>query len=38
MTTVTEAAVLDALRMVRDPDFNRDIVDLQYVKAVRIET
>lgn len=37
MTTVTEAAVLDALRMVRDPDFNRDIVDLQYVKHVRID-
>jgi ATP-binding protein involved in chromosome partitioning len=37
MTTVTEAAVLDALRMVRDPDFNRDIVDLQYVKNVRID-
>ena len=37
MTTVTEAAVLDALRMVRDPDFNRDIVDLQYVKSVRID-
>jgi ATP-binding protein involved in chromosome partitioning len=37
MTTVSEAAVLDALRMVRDPAFNRDIVDLQYVKNLRIE-
>lgn len=37
MHTVTEAAILDALRMVRDPDFNRDIVDLQFVKNVRIE-
>ena len=37
MNTVTEAAVLEALRMVRDPDFNRDIVDLQFVKQIRIE-
>jgi ATP-binding protein involved in chromosome partitioning len=37
MSTVSEAAVLDALRMVRDPDFNRDIVDLQYVKKVGVE-
>ena len=38
MNTVTEAAVLEALRMVRDPDFNRDIVDLQFVKNLRIQS
>jgi ATP-binding protein involved in chromosome partitioning len=37
MNTVTEAAVLDALRAVRDPDFNRDIVDLKFVKDIRID-
>jgi ATP-binding protein involved in chromosome partitioning len=37
MPTITEAAVLDALRVVRDPDFNRDIVDLKFVKDVRID-
>ena len=35
-TAVTEAAVLDALRAVRDPDLNRDIVALKFVKNVRI--
>ena len=34
---VTEAAVLDALRAVRDPDLNRDIVSLKFVKNLRIE-
>jgi ATP-binding protein involved in chromosome partitioning len=34
---ITEAAVLDALKMVRDPDFNRDVVDLKFVKDVRID-
>lgn len=37
MTTVTEAQVLQALSAVRDPDFNRDIVSLQFVKGLRIE-
>jgi ATP-binding protein involved in chromosome partitioning len=35
--SVTEAAVLDALRAVRDPDLNRDIVSLRFVKNLRIE-
>jgi ATP-binding protein involved in chromosome partitioning len=35
-TPVTEAAVLDALRGVRDPDLHRDIVTLKFVKNVRI--
>jgi ATP-binding protein involved in chromosome partitioning len=34
---LTEAAVLDALRVVRDPDLNRDIVALKFVKNVRID-
>jgi ATP-binding protein involved in chromosome partitioning len=34
---VTESAVLDALRAVRDPDLNRDIVALKFVKNIRIE-
>ena len=34
---VTEAAVLDALRVVRDPDLNRDIVTLKFVKNLRID-
>ena len=33
---VTEAAVLEALRAVRDPDLHRDIVTLKFVKNVRI--
>ena len=33
---ITEAAVLDALRGVRDPDLNRDIVTLKFVKNVQI--
>ena len=36
-TSVSEAAVLDALRAVRDPDLNRDIVTLKFVKNLRIE-
>jgi ATP-binding protein involved in chromosome partitioning len=36
MSTVTEAAVLDALRAVRDPDLNRDIVTLKFIKDLRI--
>jgi ATP-binding protein involved in chromosome partitioning len=37
MHTVTEASVLQALGAVRDPDFNRDIVSLKFVKNLRIE-
>jgi len=33
---VTEAAVLDALKVVRDPDLNRDIVALKFVKDLRV--
>ena len=36
MPSVTDAAVLDALRVVRDPDLNRDIVALKFVKNLRI--
>jgi ATP-binding protein involved in chromosome partitioning len=34
---VSEAAVLDALKAVRDPDLNRDIVSLKFVKDLRID-
>ncbi|HVP29499.1 MAG TPA: Mrp/NBP35 family ATP-binding protein [Myxococcota bacterium] len=34
---VTEAAVLAALRPIVDPDFGRSIVDLGFVKALRID-
>jgi ATP-binding protein involved in chromosome partitioning len=37
MTEISEAAVLEALRAVRDPDLNRDIVSLKFVKNLRIE-
>jgi ATP-binding protein involved in chromosome partitioning len=37
MTQVTEAAVLDALKAVRDPDLHRDIVSLKFVKNMRID-
>jgi ATP-binding protein involved in chromosome partitioning len=37
-TPVSEAAVLDALRVVRDPDLNRDIVALKFVKNLRISS
>ncbi len=36
-TTVTEATVLEALKNVRDPDLNRDIVSLKFIKNLRIE-
>jgi len=34
---ITEDQVLDALRVVQDPDLHRDIVTLGFVKEVRIE-
>lgn len=34
---VTEQQVLDALRVVQDPDLHRDIVSLGFVKDIRIE-
>ena len=37
MSPVSEQAVLDALRPIEDPDFKRSIVDLGFVKDVRIE-
>ena len=37
MTEISESAVLEALRAVRDPDLNRDIVSLKFVKNLRIE-
>ena len=33
----TEAAVLEALKAVRDPDLNRDIVSLKFIKNVTID-
>ncbi|MBS1706236.1 MAG: Mrp/NBP35 family ATP-binding protein [Armatimonadetes bacterium] len=35
--SVTESAVLDALRSVQDPDLHRDIVTLGFVKEVKID-
>jgi ATP-binding protein involved in chromosome partitioning len=37
MTTLTEGAVLDALRNVQEPELGRDIVTLQMVKSIAIE-
>jgi ATP-binding protein involved in chromosome partitioning len=37
MSDITEAAVLEALRAVKDPDLNRDIVSLKFVKNLRID-
>jgi ATP-binding protein involved in chromosome partitioning len=34
---VTEGAVLEALKAVRDPDLNRDIVSLKFVKNLKID-
>ena len=34
--TVTEDQVLDALRAVQDPDLNKDIVSLGFIKDLRI--
>ena len=36
-TQPTEAAVLEALKAVRDPDLNRDIVSLKFIKNLRID-
>src|SRR6185295_4045114 len=36
MSTVNEAAVLDALRAVKDPDLHKDIVALGFVKNLRV--
>ncbi len=37
MAHISEAAVLDALKAVRDPDLNRDIVALKFIKNLRID-
>jgi ATP-binding protein involved in chromosome partitioning len=37
MSALTEAAVLDALRSVKDPDLHKDIVALGFVKNLRLE-
>jgi ATP-binding protein involved in chromosome partitioning len=37
MSSVDQAAVLEALRAVKDPDLHRDIVALNFVKDLRIE-
>jgi ATP-binding protein involved in chromosome partitioning len=37
MAALTQARVLDALRVVRDPDLHRDIVALNFVKDVKID-
>ena len=35
---VTEAAVLDALKVVKDPDLHQDIVALGFIKNLKIES
>jgi len=35
--SLTESNILEALRIVRDPDLNRDIVSLNFVKDIKIE-
>jgi ATP-binding protein involved in chromosome partitioning len=37
MASLTEGAVLDALRAIQDPDLHKDIVALGFVKNVRIQ-
>lgn len=34
--TLTESNILDALKVVRDPDLNKDIVSLNFVKEIKI--
>ncbi len=34
---IDSAAVLDALKVVRDPDLNRDIVSLGFIKDLKID-
>lgn len=36
MTEITEAAVLDALRKIQDPDLHKDIVALGFIKDLKI--
>jgi ATP-binding protein involved in chromosome partitioning len=38
MTVLNDALVLDALRSIKDPDLNKDIVTLGFVKKVQIES
>jgi ATP-binding protein involved in chromosome partitioning len=35
--SITESAVLDALRPIQDPDLNRSIVDLDFIKNIKIK-
>ncbi|HZC31798.1 MAG TPA: iron-sulfur cluster assembly protein, partial [Candidatus Bathyarchaeia archaeon] len=37
MPTLTEGAILDALRQVQEPELGRDIVTLNMVKSIAIE-
>src|SRR5689334_12097777 len=37
MSSLTENAVLEALRVVRDPDLHKDIVSLGFVKGLQID-
>jgi ATP-binding protein involved in chromosome partitioning len=37
MTSLTEAAILDALRQVQEPELGRDIVTLEMVKSIAID-
>ena len=37
MAQITPQAVLDALRPIQDPDFQRSIVELDFVKDIEIE-
>lgn len=37
MTTLTQEAILDALRTVRDPELGRDVVTLNMVKGIAID-
>jgi ATP-binding protein involved in chromosome partitioning len=37
MSTLSETAILDALRVVRDPDLHKDIVTLGFVKGLHID-